>query len=54
MLKEGVVESSYINMLTSHMSYWSNPDTSMYVLLQMYAYRDTRTNSFTKHHSNMW
>ena len=39
MLREGLVENSYLNAITAHHSYWTSADASMYLLLQLYSYQ---------------
>lgn len=39
MLREGLVENSYLNAITAHNSYWTSADTTMYLLLQLYSYQ---------------
>lgn len=39
MLREGLTENSYLNAITAHTCYWTNPDCAMYLLLQIYSYK---------------
>lgn len=39
MLKEGMVENSYLNSITAHTSYWTSQDVAMFLLLQLYSYQ---------------
>ena len=35
-LKEGMLESSYLNFLTAHCGYWESKETILFILLQIF------------------